>query len=112
MSNVNRMKELVKTLNKYRDSYYNKQKSEVSDYEYDKLFDELKQLEEVTGIVLSNSPTQTVGYEVKSELKKVTHNHPMLSLDKTKSVDELANFLGDKIGILMLKLDGLTVSLR
>lgn len=111
-SNMNRMKELVKTLNQYRDSYYNKQKSEVSDYEYDKLFDELKQLEEVTGIVLSNSPTQTVGYEVKSELKKVTHNHPMLSLDKTKSVDELAKFLGDKIGILMLKLDGLTVSLR
>lgn len=111
-SNMNRMKELVKTLNQYRDSYYNKQKSEVSDYEYDKLFDELKQLEEATGIVLSNSPTQTVGYEVKSELKKVTHNHPMLSLDKTKSVDELAKFLGDNIGILMLKLDGLTVSLR
>lgn len=112
MSNVNRMKELVKTLNQYRDSYYNKQKSEVSDYEYDQLFDELKRLEETTGVVLSNSPTQTVGYEVKSELKKVTHNHPMLSLDKTKSVDELAKFLGDKIGILMLKLDGLTVSLR
>lgn len=112
MSNVNRIKELVKTLNHYRDAYYNKQKSEVSDYEYDQLFDELKQLEETTGIVLSNSPTQTVGYEVKSELKKVTHNHPMLSLDKTKSVDELVKFLGDKIGILMLKLDGLTVSLR
>ena len=111
-SNMNRMKELVKTLNQYRDSYYNKQKSEVSDYEYDKLFDELKQLEEATGIVLSNSPTQTVGYEVKSELKKVTHNHPMLSLDKTKSIDDLKKFLGDKIGILMLKLDGLTVSLR
>lgn len=112
MSNVNRIKELVKTLNHYRDAYYNKQKSEVSDYEYDQLFDELKQLEETTGIVLSNSPTQTVGYEVKSELKKVAHNHPMLSLDKTKSVDELVKFLGDKIGILMLKLDGLTVSLR
>lgn len=112
MSNVNRIKWLVKILNHYRDAYYNKQKSEVSDYEYDQLFDELKQLEETTGIVLSNSPTQTVGYEVKSELKKVAHNHPMLSLDKTKSVDELAKFLGDKIGILMLKLDGLTVSLR
>lgn len=112
MSNVNRIKELVKTLNRYRDAYYNKQNSEVSDYEYDQLFDELKQLEKTTGIVLSNSPTQTVGYEVKSELKKVIHNHPMLSLDKTKSVNELAKFLGDKIGILMLKLDGLTVSLR
>lgn len=112
MNNVNRIKELVKTLNQYRDSYYNNQKSEVSDYEYDKLFDELKQLEEATGVVLSNSPTVTVGYEVKSELKKVIHNHPMLSLDKTKSIDELAKFLGDKIGVLMLKLDGLTVSLR
>lgn len=112
MSNANRIKELVRTLNHYRDSYYNNQKSEVSDYEYDQLFDELKKLEETTGIILSNSPTQTVGYEVKSELKKVTHNHPMLSLDKTKSVDELAKFLGNKIGILMLKLDGLTVSLR
>ncbi|MBR5604211.1 MAG: NAD-dependent DNA ligase LigA [Bacteroidales bacterium] len=112
MSNVNRIKELVKTLNYYRDAYYNNQKSEVSDYEYDQLFDELKKLEEETGVILSNSPTQTVGYEVKSELKKVTHNHPMLSLDKTKSVDDLKKFLGDKIGILMLKLDGLTVSLR
>ena len=111
-SNMNRMKELVNTLNQYRDSYYNKQQSEVSDYEYDKLFDELKQLEEATGIVLSNSPTQTVGYEVKSELTKVVHNHPMLSLDKTKSIDDLKKFLGDKNGILMLKLDGLTVSLR
>ena len=110
--NMKRMKELVSTLNQYRDSYYNKQQSEVSDYEYDKLFDELKQLEETTGIILSNSPTQTVGYEVKSELTKVVHNHPMLSLDKTKSIDDLNKFLGDKNGILMLKLDGLTVSLR
>ena len=110
--NMKRMKELVSTLNQYRDSYYNKQQSEVSDYEYDKLFDELKQLEETTGIILSNSPTQTVGYEVKSELTKVVHNHPMLSLDKTKSIDDLKKFLGDKNGILMLKLDGLTVSLR
>lgn len=112
MSNANRIKELVKILNHYRDAYYNKQKSEVSDYEYDQLFDELKRLEEETGIILSNSPTQTVGYEVKSELKKVTHNHPMLSLDKTKSIDDLKKFLGDKNGILMLKLDGLTISLR
>lgn len=112
MNNVDKMKELVAVLNEHRDAYYNKQSPTISDYEYDQLFDELKRLEEKTGIVLSNSPTQTVGYEVKSELKKVTHNHPMLSLDKTKSIDDLKKFLGDKNGILMLKLDGLTVSLR
>lgn len=112
MSNVDKMKELVAVLNKHRDAYYNKQSPTISDHEYDQLFDELKCLEETTGVILSNSPTITVGYEVKSELKKVTHNHPMLSLDKTKSVDELAKFLGDKIGVLMLKLDGLTISLR
>ena len=92
---MNRMKELVNQLNTYRDSYYNNQESLVSDKEYDDLFDELKALEEQTGIVLSNSPTLTVGYEVKSELKKVTHNHPMLSLDKTKSVDDLIAFFSN-----------------
>lgn len=112
MNDTDKMKELVRVLNAHRDDYYNKQSPTISDYEYDQLFDELKKLEEKTGVILSNSPTQTVGYEVKSELKKVTHNHPMLSLDKTKSIDDLKKFLGDKNGILMLKLDGLTVSLR
>lgn len=112
MNNVDKMKELVVVLNEHRDAYYNKQSPTISDYEYDKLFDTLKCLENMTGIILSNSPTITVGYEVKSELKKVTHNHPMLSLDKTKSIDDLKKFLGDKNGILMPKLDGLTVSLR
>ena len=111
MSNVNRIKELVNTLNQYRDSYYNKQQSEVSDYEYDKLFDELKQLEESTGIILSNSPTQTVGYEVKSELQKIKHSHPMQSLDKTKSVDDLKKFASKKDCMISLKLDGLTILL-
>ena len=112
MNNVDKMRELVVVLNEHRDAYYNKQSPTISDYEYDKLFDTLKCLENMTGITLSNSPTITVGYEVKSELKKVTHNHPMLSLDKTKSIDDLKKFLGDKNGILMPKLDGLTVSLR
>ena len=112
MNDVDKIREIVGVLNEHRDAYYNKQSPTISDYEYDQLFDELKRLEEETGIILSNSPTQNVGYEVKSELKKVKHNHPMLSLDKTKSVDDLKKFLGDKNGILMLKLDGLTVSLR
>ena len=105
---VNRIKELVSMLNKFRDSYYNEQTSHVSDYEYDRLYDELKSLEESTGIILSMSPTQIVGCEVKSELEKVTHSHPMLSLDKTKSTDDLKEFAGDKDCILSLKLDGLT----
>lgn len=112
MNKIDRVKELVKNLNYHRNLYYNNSESEISDFEYDKLFDELVTLEKETGLILSTSPTATVGYEVKSELNKVAHNHPMLSLDKTKSVDDLKKFLGDKNGILMLKLDGLTVSLR
>lgn len=106
------MHSLVFRLNVYRDAYYNKQKSLVSDKEYDDLYDELVKLEEETGTILSNSPTQTVGYEVKSELSKVVHNHPMLSLDKTKDVADLVSFLGDHWGVLMCKMDGLTISLR
>lgn len=109
---ITEIKNLVLKLNKYRDAYYNKNISFVSDYEYDKLLEKLKQLEESTGIILSNSPTQSVGFEVKSQLQKVIHNHPMLSLNKTKSIQDLVSFLGDKRGIMMLKLDGLTVSLH
>lgn len=111
MKDIKRIKKLVVLLNQYRDSYYNDQISIVPDFEYDRLFDELKSLEESTGIVLSNSPTQTVGYEVKSELVKVKHSHLMLSLDKTKSVGELKKFAGDQQAILSLKLDGLTILL-
>lgn len=107
-----RMRELITQLNMYRDAYYNKSESLISDYEYDCLYDELVSLEKETGCVLANSPTQTVGYEVRSKLQKVKHNHPMLSLDKTKSVNDLINFFGNKSGIMMHKLDGLTVSLR
>lgn len=108
---VNRVKELVSMLNKYRNSYYNEENSLVSDYEYDTLYDELKSLEESTGVVFSNSPTITVGYKVESKLEKVIHSHPMLSLDKTKSVKELQKFAGNQDCILSLKLDGLTVLL-
>lgn len=111
MEKINRVKELVSKLNKYRDSYYNESDSKVSDYEYDTLFDELKRLEEETGCVMSNSPTQTVGYEVKSALEKHKHSHPMLSLDKTKSTSDLIKFAGDKECLLMHKLDGLTILL-
>lgn len=111
MDKINRIKELVKLLNEYRDSYYNDSKSKISDFEYDKLFDELQQLEKETNVIMTNSPTQTVGYEVKSKLQKVTHSHPMLSLDKTKSVDDLVKFTKDKSSVLSLKMDGLTVLL-
>ena len=111
MDKLKRIKELTHQLNHYRDSYYNDSVSEISDHEYDDLFDELKRLEQETNIVMANSPTHTVGYEVKSKLEKVKHSHPMLSLDKTKSVDDLKKFAGNKDCLLMCKMDGLTVLL-
>jgi DNA ligase (NAD+) len=110
MNNLS-MPELVDFLNQCRDSYYNKAESIITDSEYDSLFDQLKKLEEQTGIVLSNSPTQTVGYEVLSKLKKVQHDIPLLSLDKTKNVNDLQNFANRGQCILMHKFDGLTVEL-
>ena len=109
MDKINRLKELTEQLNHYRDSYYNHSESLVSDKQYDDLFDELQSLEEETGIIMSNSPTKTVGYEVKSKLEKVKHSHPMLSLDKTKSTDDLIKFSDGRDCIISLKLDGLTV---
>ena len=111
MDKINRLKELTEQLNHYRDSYYNNSESLISDKQYDDLFDELQSLEEETGIVMSNSPTKTVGYEVKSKLKKVKHSHPMLSLNKTKSIDELKKFANNRDCLLMCKMDGLTVLL-
>ena len=112
MNKIDRIKELVELLNHYRNEYYNNSRSEISDFEYDQLFDELVRLESETGFIMAVSPTQTVGYEVKSELNKVKHNHPMLSLDKTKSVDDVITFLNSKDGVVMAKMDGLTCSLR
>lgn len=108
---VKRIHELVKRLNEYRDAYYNRAESLVVDSEYDRLFDELKALEADTGVVLMNSPTSTVGYDVKSKLEKVSHDIPLLSLDKTKDVDELVKFMGNHKCLLMYKYDGLTVEL-
>lgn len=109
---IDRIKELVEQLNYHRDLYYNESRPEISDFEYDQLFDELRNLEQETGLIMAASPTQTVGYEVKSSLSKVTHNHPMLSLDKTKSVDDVIKFLNGKDGVVMAKMDGLTCSVR
>ena len=108
MNKTERIKELTKMLNEYRNAYYNESESIISDYEYDKLYDELEKLENQTGLSFANSPTETVGFQVKSELEKIKHSHPMLSLDKTKSVDDLRKFAGDKDCILSLKMDGLT----
>ena len=105
------MKELINTLNNASNAYYN-QSPIMSDYEWDKLYDELATLEYTTEIVLADSPTHNVGYSVADELKEVEHNHPMLSLDKTKSVDELIEFIGNKDCFLSVKADGLTTSLH
>jgi DNA ligase (NAD+) len=106
-----RIKELVDILNKASKAYYQDAKEIMSNFEYDALYDELVQLEKDTGIVLANSPTVSVGYEVVSELPKEQHESPMLSLDKTKEVSVLADFAGDKKSLLSWKLDGLTVVL-
>ena len=110
-SDTVRMKELVKTLNEAARVYYVEGNEIMSNFEYDRLYDELQALEKETGVVLSGSPTQRVGFEVLSELPKERHKSPMLSLDKTKSVEELAAWLGDKEGLLSWKMDGLTVVL-
>ena len=106
-----RMEELVAQLNKAAGVYYQGTDEIMSNQEYDKLYDELEALEKELGITLSNSPTVNVGYEVVSGLPKENHPKPMLSLDKTKSVDDLKSWLGDKDGILSWKLDGLTIVL-
>lgn len=106
-----RMKELVSLLNKASRAYYQEAQEIMSNYEYDRLYDELKELEDELGITLSNSPTVNVGYEVLSELPKERHESPMLSLDKTKEVEELKNFVGDQKVLISWKMDGLTVVL-
>ncbi|MBR2213968.1 MAG: NAD-dependent DNA ligase LigA [Eubacterium sp.] len=111
MDKTKRIKELVELLNKASKAYYQDAKEIMPNYEYDKLYDELVSLEKETGIVLANSPTVNVGYEVLSELPKEKHASPMLSLDKTKEVDELVAFVEDKEAVLSWKLDGLTIVL-
>ena len=110
-TNMERMKELVSLLNKAGKAYYQDAKEIMSNFEYDKLYDELLALEKEEGVVLSNSPSINVGFEVLSELPKERHAKPMLSLDKTKEVEQLKNWLGTQKGLLSWKLDGLTIVL-
>lgn len=111
MNKIDRIKELVGILNEASKAYYAEDVEIMSNFEYDKLYDELVSLESETGMILANSPTQNVGYEVVSELPKERHPARMLSLDKTKEVDALVSWLGDKKGLLSWKMDGLTVVL-
>lgn len=108
---VERMKALVKQLDGAAKAYYQGEQEIMSNYEYDALYDELVSLEESLGMVLAGSPTRKVGYEVLSELPKERHERPMLSLDKTKEVAALKDFIGDREALLSWKMDGLTVVL-
>lgn len=108
---IKKIKNLVNKLNKARRTYYQESYEIMSDFEYDKLYDELEALEKETGIILSNSPTQQVGYIVLSELKKVKHDKKMLSLDKTKDISKIEDFLSTEKGLLSFKMDGLTIVL-
>lgn len=106
---ISRMKELVDILSKAAYAYEQENTEIMTNFEYDKLYDELLKLEEETGAILAGSVTQKVGYEVASQLSKVTHTSQMLSLDKTKEVQKLKSFLGSQLGMLSWKLDGLTI---
>lgn len=105
------MKEYVELLNKANKAYYEDNNEIMSNLEYDKLYDELLDLEKEMNITLSNSPTVNVGYELLSSLPKEPHEKPMLSLDKTKDITTLKDWLNDKKGLLSWKLDGLTIVL-
>lgn len=108
---MERMRELVALLNKASEAYYAKDEEIMSNYEYDRLYDELTELERELGVTLTDSPTVQVGYEAVDELPKERHEAPMLSLAKTKSREELADWLNGKTGLLSWKLDGLTIVL-
>ena len=108
---LERMKELSKRLNRAAEVYYQGKDELMSNFTYDQLYDELLALEEETGVILGGSPTQRVGYQVLSELPKETHPSPMLSLDKTKEVADLEEWIGEQKGLLSWKMDGLTVVL-
>lgn len=108
---LRRMKELVGILSEAARAYYQESREIMSNFEYDRLYDELLGLEKESGTVFAGSPTQKVGYEILSELPKERHDRPMLSLNKTKSVEELKEWLGEQEGLLSWKMDGLTVVL-
>ena len=111
MDSLTRMRELITVLNRAAEAYYAQDREIMSNFEYDKLYDELIELETKTGTTLAGSPTVRVGYEAVDELPKETHESPMLSLDKTKDREELAEWLKGKEGLLSWKLDGLTIVL-
>lgn len=110
-NSLQRMKELVETLNGAAKAYYQEDREIMSNQEYDSLYDQLEQLEKETGTVLTNSPTVRVGYEAVNELPKEEHPSPMLSLDKTKDREVLRSFIGEHRCLLSWKLDGLTIVL-
>ena len=107
---IERIKELIKKLN-YHTKLYDMGKPEISDKEWDEMYFELVKLENKEHCYFEDSPTQRINFQIVNELKKVEHNHPMLSLNKTKDIAEIDTFLGNKCNIAMLKLDGLTCSL-
>ena len=112
MKDVKReMQQRIDVLNEASRAYYKENREVMTNFEYDKLYDELEELEKTSGIILVGSPTQNVGYKVANDLPKEKHPQKMLSLDKTKEVDELMAWLGDRSGMLSWKLDGLTVVL-
>ena len=110
MIKAKKIQELIKNLNHYT-ALYDAGTPDISDEEWDKMYFELKELEKETGLIYPNSPTHNIVYTTVNNLKKSKHNHKMLSLDKTKSIDEIESFLGDKDFVAMAKMDGLTCSL-
>lgn len=113
-ANINyekRIKELISKLNEASREYYANDNEIMDNFTYDKLYLELEELENISGIHMSDSPTAKVGYEAVDELPKITHERPMLSLDKTKDVEALRGFIGQQKTLLSWKMDGLTVVL-
>ncbi len=110
--NIKTMRELVEQLRETDIAYYKCDNPIMTDREYDALFDKLQELERQTGIVLSGSPTQKASGEVLESLSQVRHTRPMLSAQKTKSVDEVVGFIGSRAAVVSWKLDGLTLVLR
>ena len=110
--NITQIKQLIEELNKASDAYYNGGHTIMTDAEWDRKYETLKELESETGIVFADSPTHRVGYETRENVKKVQHNHPMLSLDKAHTIEELEEFANGQDCWISVKMDGLTTSLR
>lgn len=108
---IEELRQLTARLNEASRAYYQESREIMTNFEYDRLYDRLVMLEKETGVTLSASPTVQVGYEVLSDLPKEAHPSKMLSLDKTKDVDQLTAWLGQQEGVLSWKLDGLTIVL-